>query len=151
MSNTSKRISEGMTYGEVVSDRMTFGEVLSAHPRVRGIFEAYGVYETGTRNLSWKKETLGSIAISLKSTPERFLNQIASCIKAPVFPLGNVFVLFMATMAFGLSFGLWVLMGPLSAIIKTEFNLSYTQNSIINSYFYISHKNYNKTLSGCCM
>ena len=34
-----KRISEGMTYGEVLSDQMTFRQILKAHPRVRGIFE----------------------------------------------------------------------------------------------------------------
>jgi len=122
--------------GEVLSDQMTFTEILSAHPRVRGIFETYGIYDAGKRNMNWKKETLGSIALSLNITPEKFLNQIASCIKAPFFPLGNVFVLTMATLAFGLSFGLWVVMGPLSSIIKTEFALSFTKlyhDSIANT------------------
>ena len=115
--------------GEVISDQMTFREILKAHPRVKGIFETYGVYETGKKN--WQNETLATIAVTVKSTPKKFLSSIASCIKAPFFPQGNVLVLTMATLAFGLSFGLWILMGPLSSVIKTQWDLSYTANSVL--------------------
>ena len=115
--------------GETISDQMTFRQILKAHPRVKGIFETYGVYETGRKN--WQNETLATIAVSVKSTPKKFLASIASCIKAPFFPQGNVLVLTMASLAFTLSFGLWILMGPLSSIIKTQWGLSYTANSVL--------------------
>ncbi len=115
--------------GEVLSDQMTFRQILKAHPRVRGIFETYGVYETGKKN--WQNETLATIAVAVNSTPKKLLSNIASCIKAPFFPHGNALVLTIATLAFGLTFGLWILMGPLSAIIKTQWHLSYTANSVL--------------------
>ena len=68
-----------------------------------------GVYETGKKN--WQNETLATIAVAVNSTPKKLLSNIASCIKAPFFPQGNALVLTMATLAFGLSFSLWVAYG----------------------------------------
>lgn len=115
--------------GEIISDQMTFKQILKAHPRVRGIFEAYKVYDDVKHE--WEDEKLATIAVALKSTPKKLLSNIASCIKAPFFPQGNVLVLVMATLAFTLSFGLWILMGPLSSIIKDQWDLSYTANSVL--------------------
>ena len=114
---------------EVLSDQMTCKQIFSEYPRAKGIFETYGVYETARK--FWQKETIASIAVTLNTTPEKFLSYISTCEKSPCFPQGNPFVLFMATMAFTLSFGLWILMGPLSSIIKTQWNLSYTANSVL--------------------
>ena len=115
--------------GKVLNDQMTFSQILKAYPRVKGIFETYDIYKTGKRN--WQNETLASVAVAVKITPKKLLSNIASCIKAPFFPLGNALVLTIASLAFGLTFSMWILMGPLSSIIKTQWNLSYTANSVL--------------------